>query len=226
VGSPPKLNERSPTKPQVSATTAQDLLNDVMGLNTRRLTGGDVNRLSSSHPGSSPSTFLFNSDTKVPGQTIWSAAQDEQALKFSSSSTSSHVPVHSTYHHSPPTALDLGNSPWTHPTNLEPLEHLQQYPGQGFPPATISQYPPQSTLHSALPVQPLPIASKDPFGYYPSLGPQLIQPNNQAFPEYMNPQWDHNGQPYHSRHLSLHESQAVGQPVLTPATAPMWGGGG
>lgn len=73
--------------PQTSTiTTAQDLLNDVMGM-------GSSNRRSNVHPTQASSslqpTFLFGSElTRGPSQSIWSAAQDEPLIYAGNGTTS------------------------------------------------------------------------------------------------------------------------------------------
>ncbi|KAJ7594373.1 hypothetical protein C8J56DRAFT_745711, partial [Mycena floridula] len=68
----------TPMISHVAPTTAQDLLNDVMGLN--RSAGSQLSRSTKLNSGPSPSAaFLFGSE---PRNSIWSASQDEQSLKF------------------------------------------------------------------------------------------------------------------------------------------------
>ena len=86
-------NKFSPLKPSVpqTTTTAQDLLNDVMGvggLNSNRRGISDIIQGSSAlQP-----KFLFGSElSRGPSQSIWSTARDEQPLIYAGNGTTSSV---------------------------------------------------------------------------------------------------------------------------------------
>jgi len=104
--SPQNLSPRSPTHyqpaklafntpavahPPAPATTAQDLLNDVMGLSSKTLSGGFLPPLESTAP---QPKFLFGSElSHRPSQSIWSASRDEQPLMYPGNGNSPKVPV-------------------------------------------------------------------------------------------------------------------------------------
>jgi len=77
----PAFNLPSPVPQHMPATTAQDLLNDVMGLKTMNVNCGIYPPTESSAP---QSKFLFGSELSYrPTQSIWSASRDEQPLMYS-----------------------------------------------------------------------------------------------------------------------------------------------
>lgn len=85
----------SMTVPQTgSVTTAQDLLNDVMGMggsNISRQGFTSIIHPAQGHNASQPK-FLFGSDLSLgPSQSIWSAARDEQPLIYSGNNTATSV---------------------------------------------------------------------------------------------------------------------------------------
>lgn len=101
--SPENISPRSPTlhhpakplsfspptaaTPAIHGTTAQDLLDNVLGNHRRR---GSQNQVSGST--APQSTLLFGSEsTRRPGLSIWSTAQDEQPLMYTPSMPTSNV---------------------------------------------------------------------------------------------------------------------------------------
>ncbi|KAF8960934.1 hypothetical protein BDZ97DRAFT_1760391 [Flammula alnicola] len=171
--SPKALSPRSPTHylpaipstfsplvapPPAPATTAQDLLNDVMGFNgaSRPLTGSLLPHIESISTAPQPK-FLFGSElSHRPSQSIWSASRDEQPLMYTGNggnAPGAHAGGH-IYQTSPRqfsaalgTSQDLSQqSIWTSSYPSQSQNSQQNF--VGALPSTPFAQPPQTTLSS------------------------------------------------------------------------------
>ncbi|KAF8872464.1 hypothetical protein BD779DRAFT_1452737 [Infundibulicybe gibba] len=212
----------------VAPTTAQDLLNDVLGIGRE---------LGSGHASSAPQpAWLFGSEANRPGHSIWSTSRDEQPLRFSghqmnqpyqslprppqnlsppdapSPWTSHHklVPeVQRAPMHSPTFAPHLGNGHQRVPSVPFAAQLLPSHPGMHDP----SPYP--------IPIQQ-PIQRPGPRTLIPSgYGAPTMSPISISRMSYENAPLDR----YHSRHLSLQPSR-MEQNMLPPSIPPGWGNPG
>lgn len=230
----------TPTPPRASAATAQDLLNDVMGLN-RPANGGQFARAlkassgpSSQSPSSQSSAFLFGSE---PRHSIWSAAQDEQGLKFSASTGQmGHHPSYSLPYNSP--APDVSQYPNGHLNNAHDLGVFLNTPS-GLPQANLAvgyqRTPPSIPGPEYFPNRhPNAYVYSSPFP--PQQPPQLLDNYAPAFPAYVNPQAAYDqrlyqgppspAQAYHARHLSYQDPKPMGQMFVQSPMSQGWGNGG
>uniref|UniRef100_A0A8H7XU36 Protein SMG7 n=1 Tax=Psilocybe cubensis TaxID=181762 RepID=A0A8H7XU36_PSICU len=195
-----------------AVTTAQDLLNDVMGLATvgRVINPAHVPSTESVSTAPQPQ-FLFGSElSHRPSQSIWSASEDEQPLMYSGNTSNStaqsggHI-----YQTSPrqfaisPASQDLSQqSIWSSPYPSQLTHNSQQSLGGGLPPAYSHSHshPPQPMLspvgmaqrqHQRVPsasvaaqLFPNHIQSQhDPFAYAPPIQPPIHRPEHILSPQ-------------------------------------------
>lgn len=214
----------------VAPTTAQDLLNDVMGF--KRPLGSEGRTKSPV----TPPAILFGSEANRPGHSIWSAAQDEQDLRFSNSPSHNLLPQSRPYHPAP--SQDAYQPNWAHASGNQtaqysvnppislPHPHLVDGQQRALPSMTAAQLFPN---HNSGQPHPDPYAYQavhsfevQPIGVPPQyLGEQPLDPRTGYY--YGAPSPVHN---LHSRHLSLHDSRPVGAPFAPSAMSQVWGNGG
>jgi protein SMG7 len=216
--SPKSLSPRSPTHyplakpaltspaiahPPAPATTAQDLLNDVMGFSTAsRTIGGGLLPPSSESTAPQPK-FLFGSElSHRPSQSIWSASRDEQPLMYPGNGNSPNAPgggsngghIYQTsprQYSAPLGSQDLSQqSIWSSYTTQSP--NSQQNLVGALPSAPFAQPPQpmlvggQSQLHQRVPsssvaAQLFPTHNQvqhDPFAYSTPLQPPIHRPEH------------------------------------------------
>lgn len=154
VMSPSGLSPRSPTHNQnknsfstpiaptaVAPTTAQDLLNDVMGVN--RISGGGLRHLQHIEPSALQPTFLFGSElSRRPSQSIWSASLDEQPLMFTGNGGPSGHHYHSPSRSISGPSQDAPQSIWSSSYPNDTQNSQQNYVG-ALPSAPFA-IPPQA----------------------------------------------------------------------------------
>ncbi|KAF8153018.1 hypothetical protein B0H34DRAFT_662751 [Crassisporium funariophilum] len=205
--SPPNVSPRSPIHyqpkaafsasvpaPPFATTTAQDLLNDVMGVGVGRSLGGG-NLLSPTESTAPQPKFLFGSElSHRQSQSIWSAARDEQPLRYTGNgNTSGHIYQTPPRQYAVPPAQDLSqHSTW--PSSYSQSQNSQQSLVGALPSAPFAQAPHSMVVggggggggvhhHHRVPsasVAPQLFPSHaqvqhDPFGYPTSLQQQRIR---------------------------------------------------
>ena len=233
----------------VNPTTAQDLLNDVMGL-SRTSNGGDV--LPHSESSAPQPQLLFGSGPpNRPGHSIWSTSLDDQSLQFAGgvSPTGHSGHPYSSHPRQFPGSLsqDMSSSIWSssYPNASQNSQNnlvgaLPTAPFAPQPYAMVAgghqRIPSSSTTSQLFPNQKHGLP--DAFGYSSPIAQQPIhRPDGQQAPvptAYPNSQVAQNSgtdmyygngalQGYHSRHISLHNDPRVGQTFAPPPMSQVWG---
>lgn len=197
----------TPVAPQgpPAATTAQDLLNDVMGLGSphRNLTG-NLGQPSNSISTAPQSQFLFGSElSHRPSQSIWSASVDEQPLMYTgtSNNTSTQHSGGHIYQTSPrqfavaPGSQELSQQSniWTSSYQSQ-SQNSQQSLGGALPSAQFALPPMLPTsgrqAHQRVPSSSVPVqnfgnhhqAHLDPFAYTPPVQAPIPRPQHMLSP--------------------------------------------
>lgn len=224
----------------MAPTTAQDLLNDVMGLG-RSVNGGALEASALQTP------LLFGSELSH-GQSIWSASRDEQALKFAGSSGQAghgYQPQARQYPGSVPPPQDMSQSIWSSYSTAGQTNSQHHLVGalpsapfaQALPPAVIAHHPKVSS--SMVAAQLFPTQHQGPhdiFGYSSGIqhrsdihasmpvgyGTSPLRPNSGPDVFYENPPLHS----YHERQLSIHHDPRVGQPFVQSPMSQIWGNTG
>ena len=195
----PALTTPAGAHPPAAVTTAQDLLNDVMGFSTASRTIGGGLVLPSSESTAPQPKFLFGSElSHRPSQSIWSASRDEQPLMYPGNGnppgggSGGHIYQTSPRQYSAPLgSQDLSQqSIWSSYTAQSP--NSQQNLVGALPSAPFAQPPQpmlvggQSQLHQRVPsssvaAQLFPThnqAQHDPFAYSTPSQPPIHRPEH------------------------------------------------
>lgn len=241
VTSPNGLSPRSPTHNQnkntfstpaaqttVAPTTAQDLLNDVMGVN--RTLGGRLRHPQHLESSALQPTFLFGSElSRRPSQSIWSASLDEQPLMFTGNGGPSGHHYHSSSRSMAGPSQDMSQSIWS---SLYPngTQNSQQNYAGALPSAPFAmsvggdQLVPSSSMvaaqlfpnhnqiqHDPFYVSPViqpPIRRPDPYGSLPQsqMNSPLTPNNGGYYSNHLAPAYHH--PPPHDPHMGHHFASA------------------
>ena len=239
--SPPnqKISSGTPIISPIAGTTAQDLLNNVMGVK-RSESGGLV-------PISDPPPLQNSRLLHRPTQSIWSTSHDEQPLKmFSGNALSSHqiYQTPQSQHRTFPASSSQDMSPPIWSSSYPTASQNSQQTFAGALPSAPFAFPPQTVVtngHQRIPsasvaAQLFPNhAQHDFFGYAPPIHQQPIhRPESHTVSpsEFMNSlgrgneiyydglqQQQH---VYHTQHPSIHDPR-VKPAFVSPPISQVWG---